>query len=238
MYEHIIAQHIVNEDIGLAEVVDAFPRFTERYTIAKFLARYELFKKVLEVRGSIVECGVYRGSGVFAWAQFSALFEPYARFRRIYGFDTFEGFPAPLPEEERLARELNPEMKKGGFLGSRLEQLERSTELFDRHRHGNDTPKIHWVPGDACETIPKFVADTPHLVVALLYLDFDLYEPTLAALRHFVPRMPKGGIIVFDEVNNPDWPGETMALNETFGINHFEIRKFPFEQDIAYAVIK
>ena len=52
-------------------------------------------------------------------------------------------------------------------------------------------PKIELVKGDVRKTIPKYIKDNPHLIVSLLYLDLDLYEPTRAALRNFIPRMPK-----------------------------------------------
>ena len=58
---------------------------------------------------------------------------------------------------------------------------------------------------------PEFVEENQHLVVSMLFLDMDLYEPTLAALKHFVPRMPKGSVLAFDELDNPIWPGETLA---------------------------
>ena len=45
--------------------------------------------------------------------------------------------------------------------------------------------------------------------MSLLFIDCDLYEPTRAALRAFLPRMPKGAIVAFDELDNPIWPGET-----------------------------
>ena len=48
--------------------------------------------------------------------------------------------------------------------------------------------------------------------MSLLFLDFDLYEPTKAALEQFVPRMPRGAVLAFDELDNPIWPGETKAL--------------------------
>ena len=50
--------------------------------------------------------------------------------------------------------------------------------------------------------------------MSLLYLDFDLYEPTKCAF----PRMPKGAVVAFDELNHAAWPGETMALLDTLGI--------------------
>jgi hypothetical protein len=46
----------------------------------------------------------------------------------------------------------------------------------------------------------------------LLYLDFDVYEPTKAAIEALRPHMPKGAAIVFDELYSRQWPGETLAL--------------------------
>ena len=94
------------------------------------------------------------------------------------------------------------------------------------------------IRGDAAETIPKFIADNPHLVISLLFLDFDLYEPTKAALQHFLPRMPKGAVIAFDELDNPIWPGETQALLDIVGINKLELRRFEWDPYTAYDFIK
>ncbi len=63
--------------------------------------------------------------------------------------------------------------------------------------------------------MPQFVAEHPHLLVSLLFLDLDLYEPTKVAIECFLPRMPKGAVIAFDELDNPMWPGETLALLES-----------------------
>jgi len=76
--------------------------------------------------------------------------------------------------------------------------------------------------------------ENPHLLVALLYLDFDLYEPTKKALELFLPRMPKGAILGFDEINNPEWPGETLAMLDCLNIRDIAIQKFPYEPNIAY----
>jgi hypothetical protein len=68
-------------------------------------------------------------------------------------------------------------------------------------------------------------------------MDFDLHEPTKAALQSFVPRMPKGAILAFDELDNPLWPGETLALLETLGINKVELERLDFDPYIAFARI-
>ena len=42
-------------------------------------------------------------------------------------------------------------------------------------------------------------------------------SPLQVALEYFAPRVVKGGIIVFDELNEEAFPGETLAVIEYFG---------------------
>jgi hypothetical protein len=60
-----------------------FSLYTPRQDLTNFLIRYEIFKRVLAVHGSIIECGVLRGGGLMAWAEFSAIFEPTNHQRRV-----------------------------------------------------------------------------------------------------------------------------------------------------------
>jgi hypothetical protein len=96
---------------------------------------------------------------------------------------------------------------------------------------------ITLIPGDAVHTIPDFVARYPHLVVALLFLDFDLYEPTATALRHLLPRMPRGAVIAFDELDDPDWPGESQAVLDEIGLRNLRLRRVPFDATVSFAVL-
>src|SRR5438093_3086295 len=73
--------------------LENFPKYVRRQHLKRFLAMYELFKRALPVKGSIVECGVFRGFGLMSWAKLSTILEPENLTRRIYGFDTFAGFP-------------------------------------------------------------------------------------------------------------------------------------------------
>ena len=77
----------------------------------------------------------------------------------------------------------------------------------------------------------------PHLVVSLLYLDLDLFEPTKAAVEAFLPRMPKGAIIVFDQLNAETFPGETIAVDELMGIRNMRIERFSFDSYVSFAVL-
>ncbi|MGH2885575.1 MAG: class I SAM-dependent methyltransferase, partial [Solirubrobacteraceae bacterium] len=40
-----------------------FPLYTSRQDLARFLVKHEIFKRVLDVQGSVVECGVFFGGG-------------------------------------------------------------------------------------------------------------------------------------------------------------------------------
>jgi len=47
-----------------------------------------------------------------------------------------------------------------------------------------------------------------------VHLDLDVYEPTLAVLRHVYPRMLKGGVIVLDDYGYHITPGIKKAVDE------------------------
>jgi hypothetical protein len=209
-----------------------FSKYIRRQNATRFLACYEIFKKILHVKGSIVEGGVYRGNTLMSWALFSAILEPANLTRRIYGFDTFSGFPSTSLKDKNKLRKII----KGELSFSCYEELSEIIETYDANRFLGHINKVELIKGDAEKTIPKFVKDNPHLVVSLLFLDFDLYKPTKAAIEKFYPRIPRGGIIAFDELDNPIWPGETLALLENLGIGSLKIRRVGFDPYIAYAI--
>jgi len=76
----------------------------------------------------------------------------------------------------------------------------------------------------------------PHLLVSLLFLDFDLCEPTKAALNALFPRIVKGGIVAFDELNCAEFPGEKRALLEFRDLSRVELRRFPIDPYISFFV--
>jgi len=215
--------------------IENFPKYVRRQHLTRFLALYEIFKRIIPVKGSIVECGVNRGYGLMAWAKLSAVLEPVNLTRRIYGFDSFAGFPS-IGDKDRTGPKWET-AQPGGLHADSYDELLKLIELYDKDRFLGHIPKVELIKGDATQTIPRFVADHPHLVVSLLFMDFDLHEPTKAALQALVPRMPKGAIVAFDELDNPLWPGETLAVLETLGLNKLQLERFDFDPYIAFARI-
>jgi hypothetical protein len=208
-------------------------RYARRAQVTRFAALYELFKLTLPVKGSIVECGVFRGSSFMTFAQLSAALEPTNLTRRIYGFDSFGGFPSvsdrDCPQQTGAS--------VGDLAADSFAELSELLDIYDTDRFLGHIQKAKLIRGDVAATIPAFVRANQHLVVSLLFLDLDLYEPTVAALRNFLPRMPKGAVLAFDELDNPLWPGETSAVLDEVGFGRLELRRFDFDPYIGYAVL-
>ncbi len=213
-------------------ISDHFPKYALHCYMARFLSRYELYKQIVGVHGSIVECGVGTGFSFFSWYQLSRILDPINRRRIVYGFDTFQGFP-----------HVND---KDGMHGvgeqsiGDLATMRRNIDamVFFNHSGGQPWQQMELIEGDFLKTVGEFERTHPHLVVALLHLDFDLYDATKKAIEVFLPRMPKGAVIVFDELDHPDWPGETRAAMEMLGMNRLQLRRLPWEPTMSYAVIE
>jgi hypothetical protein len=214
--------------------LENFTKYVRRNHLKRFLAMYEVFKHAIPVKGSIIECGVYKGFGIMAWAKLSTMLEPENLTRRVYGFDTFEGFPS-LQE-----RDLSPSTtaKPGDLESDAYEELLQLIAEYDKDRFLGHIPKVELIRGDMVKTIPEFLATRPHLLVSLLFIDCDLFEPTKAALENFLPRMAKGAVLAFDDLDNPLWPGETLAALEAVGLGGLRLRRLHWDPYIAFAVLE
>src|SRR6185436_5810125 len=91
---------------------------------------YEIFKLALPVKGSIVECGVFKGFGVMSWAKLSAMLEPENLTRRIYAFDTFAGFPSVHAKDSTAVADVAP----GGLYADSHDELLPLIAEYDRDR--------------------------------------------------------------------------------------------------------
>jgi hypothetical protein len=198
--------------------------------VARQTAIADLYRMTLDLPGSVMELGIRNGATFFYLARLMEIFGPASRKtplysdRHLYGFDTFSGFPRVVAED-RCAGEW-PEMRQGGVSTASKRQFFDDLERFKADSPEGD--RIHVIAGDVCETIPDLVRTTPGLVLSLLYLDLDLYQPTLTCLEHLYPLVVKGGVVVFDEYGYTEFPGETKAVNEYFQDQNIRLRRFPW----------
>ena len=224
-------------DKSLGSCVDKLRAFTKYVPVAelgRFLAKEKIFSQILNIHGSVVECGVFNGAGVMTWATLSSIYEPLNHIRKVIGFDTFEGFPSVSENDNTDNRSAN----RGALKVESYDDIKEAVIIYDIYRPLGHINKVELVKGDAVKTIPKYISENRHLIVSLLYLDFDLYEPTKIALESFIPRMPVGAIVAFDQLNQKQWQGETLALLESVGVRKLKIERFNFQPQISYAVIR
>lgn len=224
-----------NTSLSTFEQFRNFPVFTPRYNIARFLAHYEIFKRIIDVPGVILDMGVYQGSSTFTWAKLCEIFCPTDIRKTIYAFDTFTGF-VEIGQEDGPQ---NPSqgVVSGGYYGgpSIKGDLSLAQEAMNYDRHLNHINRIEFVEGDVEITIPEFVKQKGEgLRIALLNLDLDLYSPTYATLENFAPKMSKGGVIIVDEYAIDTFGGETKAVDDyfqkTFG-RRPRVIKFPWHSN-------
>ncbi len=146
-----------------------------------------LAASVRNIPGEAAECGVLQGGTLRAIS--ICLPE-----KRILGFDTFNGLPAGSWQENE------PHMV-GEFSETSFELV--SANLADRKN-------IILIPG----MFPDSCAPFDDYRFAFVYIDFDFYLSTLAAIDWFHPRMSAGGLMVFDDFDWPMCPGVRRAIEE------------------------
>ena len=65
-----------------------------------------------------------------------------------------------------------------------------------------------------------------------------LYEPTQAALEAIKPCLVPGSVVMLDELNNKDYPGETRAFKEVFKNMKYRVKKSQFMTDRTFIIIE
>jgi hypothetical protein len=172
-----------------------------RGSLDRCLYFLDQLEKVREIEGDIVECGVSIGHGALYFLLLSA----YLRVdRTYYGFDSFEGFPDPVIEDESTP------ISGKDFFANPPETVLRvlrdggipEAKIRDR---------VRLVKGFFDETLPSYEG-----TIALLHLDCDLYESYKLALSTLYDKVARGGIIMFDEYDDPRWLGARKAIDEFF----------------------
>ncbi|MBN1431635.1 MAG: hypothetical protein JW931_02575 [Methanomicrobiaceae archaeon] len=203
--------------------------------LAKILFLDELYRLIVNQPGVIVEFGTWWGQNLVVFENLRAIYEPFNQSRRIIGFDTFKGYPS-VSEKDKPSETI----KIGGYTVT--ENYRTYLEaLIDYHEKNNvlaDVKKHRVIEGDATETVPRFFKDNPETVIALAYFDMALYEPSKVCLEAIKPHLMKGSVIMLDEFNSFDYPGETVAFKEVFRDVKYSLRQSSFIRDRTFIIIE
>lgn len=209
--------------------------FVKRQDLTKQLFFNDLYNQILNVHGVIMEFGVRWGQNLVTLNNLRGIHEPYNHSRKIIGFDTFSGFAEVNKKDGR-----HEIIKKGAFSVTKNYE-DYLKEVLNYHH--SECPLSHinknfLVKGDATQTLEKYLEEHPETIIAFAYFDFDVYEPTKKCLELIKPYLTKGSIIGFDELNDPQFPGETVALREVLGTSNVRIQRSKYSGIQSYIVIE
>ncbi|HYL78111.1 MAG TPA: TylF/MycF/NovP-related O-methyltransferase [Bryobacteraceae bacterium] len=163
---------------------------------------FEFLDRTAKLEGDIAECGVWRGRTLVAMAIYLV---QESIPKTIWGFDSFQGFDASVARDIALGGTDTAEKRVGGFEDTSYALVNRKLSAFGLHN-------VQIRPGYFRESLPgcndrKF---------CFVHLDCDIYESYAVCLDFFYPRLVPGGVLLFDEYNDPAWPGANCAVDEFF----------------------
>ncbi len=215
------------------ELLDNIGLYLTRQTLSRINFMQQLYAMILPVHGVIMEFGVRWGQNMALMSNLRGIHEPYNYNRKLIGFDTFEGFPSVAPEDGGGV--------KPGDYGVAENWREELEDILAFHTQNAPIPhkiKHELVQGDATLTLPAYLERHPETVIAMAYFDFDLYTPTRDCLQAILPHLTKGSVLAFDELNMPEFPGETLALKEVLGLSRYAIRRDPSNPLASWLVVE
>ncbi len=203
----------------------------KRQSLSRILYYNELYQKIINIPGVICEFGVQWGATLAQLINLRGLYEPFNYSRKIFGFDTFEGFCAIDQKDGGFS-------KAGDYATEQhyQETLETILTLQESFSPIPHLKKFELIKGDASITIDRWLAENPGAIISMVIFDMDVYKPTRDVLEKIIPRLTKGSVLVFDELSCPHFPGETRALDEVIGLNNLALRRFVHQPYCAWAV--
>ena len=196
----------------------------ETNRIGKLLNHLEIYKKIVDLPGVILEFGVYKGTSLVRLMTFRDLLETQGS-RKVVGFDIFGKFPDTLEMEADRNFVENFE-NNGGFGISRQE--------LDYLLKNKGFTNYELIEGNIFDTLPKFLLEHPAPKIALLPIDVNVYEPSKLIIEMLWDRIVAGGIMMLDYYGTV--AGETNAVDDFFMNQHISIQKIKYNHIPSYIV--
>jgi O-methyltransferase len=175
-----------------------------RESVGRLLCFQHMIERLNDTPGDIVECGVSTGHGILYC---TLLCELTATNRIIWGFDSFSGFPASTEAD----RKADGSFEKQQHDYASPPEIVLKVLADGRVSAEFVTQSVRLVRGYFEETLHQYDGE-----IALLHLDCDLYQSYSTCLNALYPKVKPGGIIMFDEYEDSNFPGAKRAIDELF----------------------
>jgi SAM-dependent methyltransferase len=206
--------------------------FLKPQVIARILYFHDIYQKIVDIPGVVLEFGVQYGASLALLMNLRNCMEYFNISRRIVGFDTFCGFPSVCEHDK------NNEVGDYGVSAVDRDRLASVMEFIDSLSPDPSVKKYELVEGTVFETLPVWLDANPQAIIALAHFDLDLFEPTEFVLEKINDRLTRGSVLVFDELNHPEFPGETLAVMRRLGLRNLALRRHPLQPFCAWAVVE
>lgn len=221
-----IPQDQLMENLGL---------FLNSKNFSRMLFMHHIYQQIIDVPGVVFEFGTRWGNNLSLFSIFRSMYEPFNRHRKLIGFDTFEGFPSVHSKDGQ-----SDLMKAGNVACTPGYEnfLDRVMDLQEKQNPLAHIKKYEIRKGDATKSLVSYLEQNPETIVALAYFDFDIYEPTKVCLDLIKNRVVKGSVLAFDELNDHDSPGETLAVMEVFGLQNIRLKRLATTSRTSFFVVE
>jgi len=196
----------------------------------KLVSRILLCNEVKDIPGDIVECGVFKGTGLYTFLKLKKIFNPNSS-KKVIGFDFFNTKELINSIENKNDQNTMQVL----FSERNFEHLNsfRDKLFFQIEKHGFLKSDFDLIEGDICLTTKEFSDNNPGFKISLLYMDVDLEIPTYKALNNLWDNVTKGGIIVFDEYGYHKW-SESKGVDKFIKEKNLEIKCLNYLCPTAY----
>jgi hypothetical protein len=221
---------LTNEPQSLFDNFNSFILSKDRRVFNKLISRALLYNEIKDIPGDIVECGVFKGTGMYTFLKLKNIFNPNSS-KKVIGFDFFdtEGLISSMGAGQDKEA-MDTLFKKRNFEHKSSFKDEFHNQLLS---HGFPSSDFELVEGDISITSQAFSQANPGLKISLLYLDLDLEIPTYQTLNNLWNNVTKGGIIVFDEYGYHKW-SESKGVDRFIEEKNLEIKSLNFMCPTAY----
>jgi hypothetical protein len=209
--------------------------FINRQALSRMLYMHDLYRKIINTQGIIMEFGPRWGQNLALFHSFRGIYEPYNYSRKIVGFDTFQGFLGVSDQDGKGAAAI-----AGGYgVAEGYESyLDDVLQYHEQESPLSHIRRFELRKGDASLTLAAYLQENPETIIAFAYFDMDLYEPTKKCLELVMNHVTRGSILGFDELNYHHFPGETSAFREVLGLTRYRIERSSLDPLSSYLVIE
>jgi len=230
-----LLRHLKTSKIPDDELLENLGLFFNSKNLARILALNDLYKEQIEVHGSILDLGTRWGQNANIFTCLRGIYEPFNRHKKIYAFDTFEGF-----KKIHLLDGKSTLMKKGNLKTAKNyeKDLAYNLEINEKDNPLGHIKKFEVIKGDAIIQLKKLLQKNKHMIISMAYFDFDLFEPTYECIKLIKNRLVKGSVLAFDELNDEDSPGETEAVMKEIGLNNIRLKRHKNASRLSYFIFE